>query len=135
MNDPAVLASLTDIIGKLADILLALVNLYGVVVIAVIGWIVNTGKDGPGVGWFRIIFFTLGFAAFFAAHFAGIWFVYDRLQAVMAQWAALAGARYEGLAWLPPREWLAAIWGLNAIILFLAAVLLRQGGYGRDEGG
>ncbi len=48
MSDPTILASLTDLIGKLADILLALVNLYGVVVIAVIGWIVNTGKDGPG---------------------------------------------------------------------------------------
>jgi hypothetical protein len=133
VTDPAVLSSLTDIIAKLADILLALVNLYGVVVIAVIGWIVNTGKDGPGVGWFRVMFFTLGFAAFFAAHFAGVWFVYDRLQGVMAEWSSLAGARYETLAWLPPREWLAAIWGMNVVILLLAAVLLRQGGYGRGE--
>ncbi len=133
MSDPTILASLTDLIGKLADILLALVNLYGVVVIAVIGWIVNTGKDGPGVGWFRVMFFTVGFAAFFAAHFAGVWFVYDRLQSVMAEWSRLAGARFEALAWLPAREWLAAIWGLDVVILLLAAVLLRQGGYGRNE--
>jgi hypothetical protein len=133
VTDPTLLASLTDLIGKLADILLALVNLYGVVVIAVIGWIVNTGKDGPGVGWFRVMFFTVGFAAFFAAHFAGVWFVYDRLQAVMAEWSQLAGERYQALAWLPPREWLAAIWALNAVILLLAGVLLRQGGYGRAE--
>jgi hypothetical protein len=104
VSDPTILASLTDLIGKLADILLALVNLYGVVVIAVIGWIVNTGKDGPGVGWFRVMFFTVGFVAFFAAHFAGVWFVYDRLQSVMAQWSRLASARFEALAWLPARE-------------------------------
>jgi hypothetical protein len=50
------------------------------------------------------MFFTVGFVAFFAAHFAGVWFVYDRLQSVMAQWSRLASARFEALAWLPARE-------------------------------
>lgn len=130
-----VLPVLTDLIGKQADILLALVNFYGLVVIAVIGWIVNTGKDGPGVSWFRVWLFNLGFLAFFAAHFAGTWFVYDRLQQTMALWseAAGGGAKFAALAFLPPREWLFAIWGFNAIILLLASVLLRQGGYGRTK--
>lgn len=135
MNDPALLSVLTDLIGKQADILLALINFYGFVVIAVIGWIVNTGKDGPGVSWLRVILFVLGFLAFFAAHFAGVWFVYEKFQSSLTLWSEAAGGgrQLEALAWLPPQDWLFAIWGFNLIILILSAVLLRQGGYGRKQ--
>lgn len=137
MPDHSLLSSLTELVGKQADILLALVNLYGLVVIAVIGWIVNTGKEGPGISWFRILLFNLGFLAFFAAHFAGTWFVYERFEATVALWARLAGdAAGEDpaialLTNLPPTEIIVSIWALNAIVLLLATVLLRQGGYGR----
>jgi hypothetical protein len=133
MADAELLPALTDLIAKQADILLALVNFYGLVVIAVIGWIVNTGKDGPGVSWFRLVLFNLGFMAFFAAHFAGTWYVYERFERSIALWAQTAGGgrAITELAWLPPKTWLFAIWAFNAIILVLASVLLRQGGYGR----
>lgn len=132
------LASVTDLVGKLADLMFALINFYGLVVIAVIGWIVNTGKDGPGVSWFRVFLFNIGFLAFFAASFAGFWFLYERLIAAAELWRQLAaqnGADPSGvqaLAWLPPQEWVFSISGFNVIILVLASVLLRQGGYGRD---
>jgi hypothetical protein len=140
MNDAALLASTTELLGKEADLLFAVVNFYGLVIIAVIGWIVNTGKDGPGVSWFRVFLFTLGFAGFFAASFAGFWFLYERLEETARLWRDLAtqagkdtipAARIDRLAWLPPKEWLWSIWGFNGMVLLLAAILIRQGGYGR----
>ncbi|MDX2236565.1 MAG: hypothetical protein NW203_03285 [Hyphomonadaceae bacterium] len=136
MTDPALLASVTDLVGKQADLLFALINFYGLVVIAVIGWIVNTGKDGPGVSWVRVILFNMGFAAFFAASFAGFWYLYERLTATVALWRTLAleadgGAAVDAIAFMPPIQWLWSIWGFNALILILATVLLRSGGYGR----
>jgi len=137
MNDTALLASVTDLLGKEADLLFALVNFYGLVIIAVIGWIVNTGKEGPGVSWFRVFLFNLGFAGFFTAAFGGFWFLYERLQHTAALWRDLAqraggaAAQIDQLAWLPPQDWLWSIWGFNVLILILASVLLRRGGYGR----
>jgi hypothetical protein len=139
MSEGALLDSLTSLIDTQAHMLFALVNFYGLVVIAVIGWIVNTGKDSSGISWFRIVLFNLGMLFFFAVTFAGFWFLYERLAATMAAWAELAarepgfGREAQGLARLPPREVLFGLWGFNAVILMLATVLLRKGGYGRPE--
>jgi hypothetical protein len=98
---------------------------------------VNTGKDGPGVSWFRVALFNLGFVAFFAATFGGLWLLYDRMAAALAFWRGLAGssgaapASLEAITMLPPQEWLWGLWGFNVMVLLLATVLLRQGGYGR----
>lgn len=138
MNETALLAATTELLGKEADLLFALVNFYGLVIIAVIGWIVNTGKDGPGVSWFRIGLFNLGFLAFFAASFAGFWFLFERIEATAAVWRSLAvrfgaapGPQIASIAWLPPKAYLWSIWGFNGMILLLASVLLRQGGFGK----
>jgi hypothetical protein len=140
MNEAGLLESVTTLIGKQADILLALINFYGLIVIAVIGWIVNTGKDGPGVSWFRVFLFMLGFLGFFAVSFAGFWYAYERLSASVALWsrlAAHAGAEpsaISAIVWLPPREWLWGLWIFNGFILLFASILLRRGGYGRGAG-
>ncbi|MBI1250076.1 MAG: hypothetical protein GC189_01215 [Alphaproteobacteria bacterium] len=138
MTDTALLESVTELAGKQADLLFALVNFYGLVVIAVIGWIVNTGKDGPGVSWARVVLFNLGFLAFFAASFAGFWFLYDRMAGTVALWGRLARAAdvqesgaIAALTAMPPIDYLWGMWGFNALILVLATVLLRRGGYGR----
>jgi hypothetical protein len=138
MGESVLLASITDLIGKQADLLFALVNFYAIVVIAVIGWIVNTGKDGPGVSWFRVSLFLLGFLAFFIVAFGAIWLLYERLGQTMGVWADLARRTGEApptavarLASLPPQNWLWGLWGFNALILILATVLLRQGGFGK----
>ena len=137
MSDPALLSSVTALLGKEADLIFALINFYGLVIIAVIGWIVNTGKDGPGVSLFRVFLFNLGFLGFFAASFAGFWFLYERLEQTAALWRTLAARggdadAIDRLAWLPPKDWLWSIWGFNAMILVLASVLLRKGGFGRE---
>ena len=140
MDDGALLASVTALLGKEADLIFALINFYGLVIIAVIGWIVNTGKDGPGVSLFRVFLFNLGFLGFFAASFAGFWFLYERLEQTAALWRTLAArandaasvSAIDRLARLPPKEWLWSIWGFNAMILILASVLLRKGGFGRE---
>lgn len=140
MNETALLAATTDLLGKEADLLFALVNFYGLVIIAVIGWIVNTGKDGPGVSWFRVGLFNLGFLAFFVASFAGFWFLFERMEATAAVWKQLAAradvverGATEAIVWLPPKYFLWSIWAFNAMILLLATVLLRRGGFGRAE--
>jgi hypothetical protein len=120
MRSEALLAATTELLAKEAELLLALVNFYALIIVAVIGWIVNTGKDGPGVSWFRVILFNSGFLAFLAVSFAGFWYLYERIAATAALWARLA-----------PRDWLWALWGFNALVLILATVLLRRGGYGR----
>ena len=137
MGDGALLASVTALLSKEADLIFALINFYGLVIIAVIGWIVNTGKDGPGVSLFRVFLFNLGFLGFFAASFAGFWFLYERLEQTAALWRTLAARggdadAIDRLAWLPPKDWLWSIWGFNAMILVLASVLLRKGGFGRE---
>jgi hypothetical protein len=139
MSDEALLSALTSLIGTQADMLFALVNFYGLVVIAVIGWIVNTGKDSAGISWFRIFLFNVGLCFFFAVVFGAFWFLYDKLTSTITAWAALAGespstgAELAGLAWFPPIEVLWGLWGFNVVILILATVLLRKGGYGRPE--
>jgi hypothetical protein len=141
MNETALLASTTELLGKEADLLFALINFYGLVIIAVIGWIVNTGKDGPGVSWFRVLLFNLGFLGFFVASFGGFWFLYERLEETAQVWrqlamqaggASLPAGSIDRLAWLPPKQWLWSIWGFNGMILILASVLLRRGGFGRE---
>jgi hypothetical protein len=140
MRNDALLESVTDLLSKEADTLLALVNFYGLVIVAVIGWVVNTGKDGPGISWFRVIVFNLCFLAFFAASFAGFWYLYDRIEITAGLWRDLAadsGATnrdsVERIVWLPPRDWLWGLWGFNVLVLLLVTVLLRKGGYGRAE--
>jgi hypothetical protein len=132
MHSEALLQAATELLGKEAELLFALVNFYGLIIVAVIGWIVNTGKDGPGISWFRVVLFNTGFLAFLAASFAGFWYLYERIAATAALWARLAGSDAGAIVWLPPRDWLWAVWIFNGLILFLATVLLRRGGYGRD---
>lgn len=134
MAEATVLGILTDLAGKQSDMLFALLNFYGLVVLAVVGWLVNTSKDSDGISWFRIFLFNLGFLCFFAASFGGFWYLYGQLSETIAAWreAAMAqGAigqdRLDRLVWLPPQRWLWGIWGFNAVMLLLATVVLRRG--------
>jgi hypothetical protein len=138
MAEASVLGILTEVAGKQSDMLFALLNFYGLVVLAVVGWLVNTAKDSAGISWFRILLFNLGFLAFFTATFGGFWYLYGQLSQTVAAWRAAAAAtgaiapeQLNALAWLPPQKWLFGLWGFNAVMLLLATVVLRRGGGGR----
>ncbi len=137
MNDASMLGVLTELAAKQADLIFALINFYGLVVLAVVGWLVNTAKDSSGISWMRILLFNLGFAFFFVATFAGFWFLYGQLHTTIALWgeaAGAAGAKPQAIAaltWLPPQRWLWGIWGLNVTLLGLSTIVLRRGGAGR----
>lgn len=131
------LETLTQLAAKQSELLFALLNFYGLVVVAVVGWLVNTAKDSPGVSWARVILFNLGFLLFFAATFGGFWYLYGQLGVTIELWrqeAEAFGGSRAGLAqlsWLPPQRWLFGLWGFNAVMLLLSTVVLRRGGAGR----
>ena len=137
MNAPGMLEILTQLAAKQAELVFALVNFYGLVVLAVVGWLVNTAKDSAGVSWFRILLFNVGFLFFFMATFAGFWFLLGQLQTTVSLWAEAAKANGMGtqaiaaLTWLPPQKWLYALWVLNVSLLALSTLVLRRGGGGR----
>lgn len=137
MADSTMLEVLTDLAGKQSDLIFALMNFYGLVVLAVVGWLVNTAKDSQGVSWLRILLFNLGFLFFFVATFAGFWFLYGHLQVTIALWSEAAkatGARPQAvsaLTSLPPQRWLWGLWVLNCTLLGLSTIVLRRGGGGR----
>lgn len=137
MNDASMLGVLTELAAKQAELMFALINFYGLVVLAVVGWLVNTAKDSAGVSWFRIFLFNVGFLFFFAATFAGFWYLHAQLQTTITLWgeaARASGARPEAIAmltWLPPQRWLWGLWALNVTLLCLSTVVLRRGGGGR----
>lgn len=137
MSDANMLGVLTDLAAKQAELIFALMNFYGLVVLAVVGWLVNTAKDSPGVSWVRIFLFNAGFLFFFGATFAGFWFLFAQLQATITLWGEAAranGARPEDVAvltWLPPQSWLWGLWALNVTLLGLSTIVLRRGGGGR----
>lgn len=137
MNNAAMLGVLTELAAKQAELIFALINFYGLVVLAVVGWLVNTAKDSAGVSWLRILLFNMGFLFFFAATFAGFWYLHAQLQTTITLWGEAAkanGARPEAIAmltWLPPQRWLWGLWALNVTLLCLSTVVLRRGGGGR----
>lgn len=137
MNAPGMLEILTQLAAKQAELIFALVNFYGLVVLAVVGWLVNTAKDSAGVSWFRILLFNAGFLFFFGATFAGFWFLIGQLQSTINLWAQAAQANgappqaIAALTWLPPQKWLYALWALNLSLLALSTIVLRRGGGGR----
>lgn len=137
MNAPGTLEILTQLAAKQAELVFALVNFYGLVVLAVVGWLVNTAKDSAGISWVRILLFNAGFLFFFGATFAGFWFLLGQLQTTISLWAEAAKANgmdadaIKALTWLPPQKWLHALWVLNFALLALSTVVLRRGGGGR----
>lgn len=133
MSD-AVLDTLTTLASKQADLIFALLNFYGLVILAVVGWLVNTALKSPGLSWFRIWLFNLGFLFFFAATFGGFWYFYQQVSLSVAAWAdamratgAVSPERLAALVWLPPQEWLWGLWPFNLVMLILATVILRRG--------
>lgn len=139
MPSTLLLESLTDVAGRQAEILLGVVNFYGLVVLAVVGWLVNTAKSTGGTSWFRVLLFDAGLVLFFGATFYALWLLYGQLAQTMALWSDVAAAsggadpaRIATLAYLPPRIWIAWIWPFNLLILSLATVVLRRGGTGRE---
>lgn len=137
MADAAALQAMTEVAGRLTDTLFVVMNFYGLVVLAVVGWIVQTGKDSAGISWFRIFLFNLGLLFFFAAIFAAFWWQLEQLRTVVEVWGRLAtqagipAADVARIAQVPPQEVLWGLWGFNILMLVLTTVLLRQGGFGR----
>lgn len=134
MPEAVLLETLTTLAAKQSDLIFALLNFYGLVVLAVVGWLVNTAQKSPGLSWFRIILFNIGFLFFFTGTFGGFWYLYMQLSTTIAAWSeamqavgGLAPQRLQTLVWLPPQDWLWGIWPFNVVMLLLSTVVLRQG--------
>jgi len=134
MPQTVLIETLTTLASKQSDLIFALLNFYGLVILAVIGWLVNTAPKSPGLSWFRILLFNIGFLCFFGATFGGFWYLYTQVSSTVAAWAdamlalgAIPAERLDALVWLPPREWLWGLWPFNAVLLLLSTIVLRRG--------